>query len=138
MGRLAPDSRPIAADILRGRSSSPQLCTTEEASFISKAASHQCSLWPARFSLSENRHPSEFCARNSKRSIWQDPSGKKVGREVTNSSRRASAPWGDPSHGSAQNKPRSVIWEKGSICCPVHSCAEQPNHHFSNSGLMGS
>src|SRR6266487_2362673 len=84
MGRLAPDSRPIAADILRGRSSSPQLCTTEEASFISKVASHQCSLWPARFSLSENRHPSEFCARNSnrepwKRSIWQDPSGKKVG-----------------------------------------------------------
>src|SRR2546428_5973984 len=67
MGRLAPDNRPIAADILRGRSSSPQLCTTEEASFISKVASHQCSLWPARFSLSENRHPSEFCARNSNR-----------------------------------------------------------------------
>src|SRR5437660_1421554 len=67
MGRLAPDNRPIAADILRGRSSSPQLCTTEEASFISKVASHQCSLWPARFSLSENRPPSEFCARNSNR-----------------------------------------------------------------------
>src|SRR5207244_12024361 len=67
MGRLAPDNRPIAADILRGRSSSPQLRTTEEASFISKVASHQCSLWPARFSLSENRHPSEFCARNSNR-----------------------------------------------------------------------
>src|SRR6266487_4312913 len=119
MGRLAPDSRPIAADILRGRSSSPQLCTTEEASFISKAASHQCSLWPARFSLSENRHPSEFCARNSNRPMetfhLAGPLRKKVGREVTNSSRRASAPWGDPSHGSAQNKPRSVIWEKGSI-----------------------
>src|SRR3989454_4116989 len=57
MGRLAPDNRPIAADILRGRSSSPQLRTTEEASFISKVASHQCSLWPAPFSLSENRQP---------------------------------------------------------------------------------
>src|SRR2546425_11649354 len=96
MGRLAPDNRPIAADILRGRSSSPQLCTTEEASFISKVASHQCSLWPARFSLSENRHPSEFCARNSNRPMetfhLAGPLRKKSGGGAdTNSSGRESS-----------------------------------------------
>src|SRR6266516_1830727 len=83
MGRLAPDSRPIAADILRGRSSSPQLCTTEEASFISKAPpiSALCGrpgLVYRRTGIQVNSAPGTRIVP-WKRSIWQDPSGKKWG-----------------------------------------------------------